>query len=198
MVYACGFFANAGNYKGSGDSKIIPNLDIDKFEVIIMSSHAFKSQALGHLWFKCKKPIYHLTERTRNLGYGNEGVTMYFSENCTQQDSERIKEWMKSKQIYGINCRTFKTETDGHSTYDIKLASVECGKKHGITMPPEEFEGNTFTVTRGDFSNILAIINSKLGLAKQYAANENQEQMIHYYMESFAEGDINAHKDASR
>lgn len=183
---------------GSGDSKIIPNLDIDKFELIIKSSRAYKSKELVDLWLKCKKPIYHLTERTRNLGFGNVGVTMYFSENCTPQDSDRVKEWMKIKQIYGIDCRTFKTEFDGHTTFDIKFASVESGEKDGITMPPEEYKGNTFIVTRGDYSSILATINSNLASAKLYAANENQQQMIQHYIKSFAEGDLNAHKDASR
>lgn len=198
LVYACGFFANAGNYRGSGDTKIVPNLDVDKFELIIKSSEANKSPELSDLWSKCKKLIYQLTERTRNLGFGNEGVTTYLSENFTQQDSDRVKEWMKLKQIYGVNCRTFKTDVDGHITYDIKFASVENGKKDGVTMPPEEYKGNTFIATRGDFSSFLAIINSKLASAKEFAANENQEQMLKNYIESFAEGDLNAHKDASR
>lgn len=176
----------------------MPNLDVDKFEMIIKSSQAYKSQDIVDLWLKCKKPIYYLTERTQNLGYSNEGVTMYFSENCTQQDSDRVKEWMKMKQIYGINCRTFKTVVDGHTTYDIKYASVEGGKKDGITLPPEEYKGNKFIVTRGDYSSLLAFVNSHLTPAKQYAANENQKQMIQYYIDSFAEGDLNAHKDASR
>lgn len=80
----------------------------------------------------------------------------------------------------------------------IQFASVGNGKKDGVTMPPEEYKGNTFIATRGDFSSFLAIINSKLASAKEFAANENQEQMLKNYIESFAEGDLNAHKDASR
>lgn len=123
---------------------------------------------------------------------------MYFSENCNSEDSDRVKEWMKIKQIYGINCRTFKTTVDGRTTYDIKLASVDGGEKDGITMPLEEYKGNRFVVTRGDHSNVLAIVNSKLTKAQEYAANENQKQMIQYYIESFASGSLNAHKEASR
>lgn len=183
---------------GFGDSKVIPNLDQEKFELIIKSSVAYKSPKVAKLWEKCKKSIYQLTERTQSLGLGSKGVTMYFSENCTQDDSDRVKEWMKVKKMDAFLCRTFKTEVDGHKTYEIKLASVEKGEKIGITMPPEEYKGDTFVVTRGDFSNLLAKINLNLAEAKKYAANENQDLMIRNYIESFAEGSLDAHKDASR
>lgn len=123
---------------------------------------------------------------------------MYFSENCTQEDSDRIKEWMKLKKMDAYLCRTFKTEDNGHNTYEIKLASVERGTKDGITMAPEEYKGDTFVVTRGDFSGLLAKINSNLADAKKYAANGNQDKMIQHYIESFAEGNLEAHKDATR
>lgn len=142
--------------------------------------------------------IYQLDGRRRNLGIGKEGVTTYFSENCTQEDSDRVKDWMKSKKMDAFLCRTFKTEENDHKTYEIKLASVEKGEKVGITMKPETYKGDTFVVTRGDFSTLLDRINKNLAEAKKFAANDNQHQMIQYYIKSFTEGDLEAHKDGSR
>lgn len=181
-----------------GGTKIIPNLDVEKFDVIIKSSRAYKSQALDDLWAKCRKPIFHLTERTQSFGLGEKGVTTFFSDNCTQEDSDLVTEWLKFKKMDAYLCRTFKTVADGHKTFEIKLASVEQGDKDGITATPEQYKGSTFVVTRGDFSRFLSIINSNLALAKKYAANENQERMIEYYIESFNEGNLEAHKEGAR
>lgn len=182
-----------------GDTKIVPNLDVEKFEVIVKSSRAFKSQTdVSCLWSKCKVPIFHLTDRTKSLGLGDKGISTYFSDNCTDEDSDRVNEWLKLKKMDAYICRTFKTEVDGKKTYDIKLASVEQGDSDGITIPPEEYKGDTFGVSRGDYSRVLALVNSNLALAKKYAANENQVQMVDQYIKSFAEGSLGAHKEGSR
>lgn len=183
-----------------GDTKFVPNLDVDKFEVIVKSSRAFKTQAdvIERLWSKCKTPIFYLTDRTKSLGLADKGITTYFSDNCTKEDSDRVNEWLKLKKLEAYICRTFKTVVDGHSTYEIKLASAEHGEKDGLTIPPEEYKGNTFTVTRGDYSHLLAFVNSNLALAKKYAANDNEVQMIDQYIKSFGEGSLDAHKEGSR
>lgn len=181
-----------------GGTKIVPNLDIEQFDVIIKSSLAYKSHTITDLWSKCRKPIYHLTKRTQNLGLGEKGVTTFFSDNCTDEDSDLVTEWLKLKKMDAYLCRTFKTETDGRKTFEIKLASVEQGDKDGITAPPEQYKGSTFVVTRGDFSPFLSIINSNLAFAKKYAANKNQERMIEYYIKSFNEGNLDAHKEGAR
>lgn len=199
-MYACGFFANAGNYKGMGDTKFIPNLDVDKFEAIVTGSQAYQSatKELAFLWSNCKKSIYNLTHRTKNFGFADDGITTYFSENCTQKDSDLVNDWLKLKKLDAYICRTFKITRDGRTTYEIKCASSETGDKAGITIPPEEHNGNTFVVTRGDYSQLLALVSENLAIAKDHAANANQVKMIEEYITSFQEGDLDAHKEGSR
>lgn len=183
-----------------GDTKFVPNLEVDKFEVIVKASQAYKLQSdvIENLWSKCKKPIFHLTKRTKCIGLGDKGITTYFSDNCTEEDSKRVTEWLKMKKILAYNCRTFKTENDGRITYEIKLASAEQGEKDGVTIQPEEYKGHTFVVTRGDYSPIIKLVNEYLKEAKTYAANDNQANMIDHYIKSFTVGNINEHKEASR
>lgn len=183
-----------------GDTKFVPNLNAEQFDVIVKASRAYKlhTDAINKLWSKSKKPIFDLTDRTKSLGLGDNGITTYFSDNCTQEDSDCVNEWLKLKKMDAYICRTFKTEVNGIKTYEIKLASVEQGEHKGITTPPEEYKGNQFVVTRGDYSSLLALVNSNLKMAKKYAANENQSQMIENYITSFGEGSLDAHKEGSR
>lgn len=185
---------------GMGDTKFVPNLSAEKFDAIVKASRAYKLQtdAIDKLWLKCKKPIFHLTDRTKSLGLGDNGITTYFSDNCTQEDSDRVNEWLKLKKMDAYICRTFKTEVDGVKTYEIKLASAERGEHKGITIPPEEYKGNKFMVTRGDYSSLLTLVNQNLAHAKKFAANDNQTRMIESYITSFAEGNLDAHKEGSR
>lgn len=183
-----------------GDTKIVPNLSAETYEVIVKASRAFKlhTDTVNNLWSKTKKPIFHLTDRTKSLGLGENGITTYFSDNCTQEDSDCVNEWLKLKKMDAYICRTFKTEVNGVKTYEIKLASAEQGEHKGITIPVEEYKGNKFVVTRGDYSSLMALVNSNLKLAKKYAANDNQSQMIENYITSFGEGSLDAHKEGSR
>lgn len=70
-----------------GDTKFLPNLNAEKFDVIIKASRAYKLQTdnMEKLWSKSKNSVYHLTERTKSLGLGENGITTYFSDNCTQE-----------------------------------------------------------------------------------------------------------------
>lgn len=200
LVYACGFFANAGNYKGMGDSKIVPNLDEDQFRKIIFASKAFENgqTKIESLWNRCRHGIFLLNERTKNLGLCPEGVTTYFSDNCTEDDSNLVNEWLKLKKMEGYICRTFKTVDGGVTTYDIKLASVNDGDRIGITIPPEEYKGCTFKITRGDYSKLLKLVNDNLSIAQKYVSNSNQREMLSHYIKSFTEGSLDEHKEGSR
>lgn len=199
-MYTCGFLANAGNYKGMGDSKIVPNLDEDKFEAIVKCSAAYKAHAsvIDSLWESTKLPIFLLTDRMKTLGLCDTGVTTYFSSNVTHDDTELISEWMKEHKFEAYICRTFKTTENGKTVYDIKLASSEEGDKKGLTREPEEYKGCIFKITRGDYKELMQMVADSLEEAKKHSANENQLQMIEAYVESFREGSLDAHKTGSR
>lgn len=183
-----------------GDSKILPNLDEAQFEKIVFASAAFSSaeSQIKVLWNRCRHAIFLLTDRTKNLGMSPDGVTTYFSDNCTVEDSDLVNEWMKMKKMEGYICRTFKTINGGVTTYDIKLASVNDGELSGVTIAPEQYKGCTFKSTRGDYSKLLRLVNDNLRVAQQHVSNTNQKEMITHYINSFNEGSLDEHKEGSR
>ena len=60
----------------------------------------------------------------------------------------------------------------------------------------QEFQGKTFFVQFGEFSDYLKDVNFYLSKALQYAANDNQRQMLAKYLEHFQTGSIPVHKDS--
>lgn len=200
-MYVSAFFANAGNYKGFGDSKILPGIDAIKMELIIKSSKAYlQEQAdIDRLWSQVNISIFSLNDVNKALGLKGEGITTYFSSNCTKADADLVADWMKTKKLEAYICRTFKTiDEQGKAQYDIRLASVETGDAVGITMPKEDYEGASFQVTRGDYSQLLKKVASGLTEAEKYSANDNQRNMLKQYIDSFNKGSLDAHKEGSR
>lgn len=183
-----------------GDTKIVPNLEEDKFEAILKCSRAYQDSAdkIESLWSATRGPIFELTEKTKHLGFNDQSITTYFSANCTKADSDTVNEWLKERRIEAYICRTFKLEEDGKTVFEIKLASVARGADPAITRADELYKGNVFRVTRGDYSPLLQFVCENLAKANEFSANENQRQMVDEYVRSFREGSLDAHKDGSR
>nr|XP_026486159.1 dipeptidyl peptidase 3 [Vanessa tameamea] len=201
LVYAGGLFANSGNYKGFGDTKFIPNLSKETFESIIKASKAYANDNIHitKLWENTKDAIFSIAPRLTSLGLSDKGVTTYFSSNCTEEDSNLVNDWMKTKRIEAYICRTFKTVADdGLPIYTIHLASVEKSAKPPLTMEKEKYKNAYFQVTRGDYSPLLSLVNENLKKAIEYASNDNERNMLKHYINSFQEGDLNEHKEGSR
>ena len=143
--------------------------------------------------------MFSLNDNNKALGLKGEGITTYFSSNCTKEDADLVGEWMKSKKLEAYICRTFKTiDATGKANYEVRLASSKTGDANGITSPAEAYKGANFQVTRGDYSQLLKKVVEGLSEALRYAANENQRNMLEQYIKSFSEGSLDAHKEGSR
>ncbi|KAL5284925.1 DPP3 family protein [Megaselia abdita] len=199
FVFACGIFANAGNYKGFGDTKIIPNMEPSTFESVVKATKAFSCDPkVRENFSKIQHILFTLEDGFASLGLPPNGITTYWSDNCTKADADLVTEWITSKLIEPYMARTFKTVENGKTVYDIKLASIEKGDNPEITVPLEEYKGCQFRVTRGDYSQLLQNVNANLVKAKEVAANENQKEMLKNYIECFKEGSLKCHKNGSR
>lgn len=201
MVYTCGFFANAGNYKGFGDSKFVPGLTESNMEIIIQSTKSFEADPVEvqRLWNLAKVSVYSLNDGNKSLGLKGAGITTYFSSNCSKADAEIVTEWMKTKKLEAYISRTFKTvDSDGKSSYEIRLASTETGDADGVTIQAEDFKGSNFRVTRGDYSKLLPFVVERLTNAAKFGANDGQQQMLENIAQSFTTGNLNYHKKGSR
>lgn len=201
MVFTCGFFANAGNYKGFGDSKFLPGLDESKMELIIKTTKAYEADAtvVQRLWDLVKSSVYSLNDSNKSLGLKGAGITTYFSGNCTKADADIVTAWMKTKKLEAYISRTFKTvDNNGKAFYEIRLASAETGDSDGVTIADEEFNGSIFRVTRGDHSEILPFVIQRLQNAAKFGANVGQQEMLENIAQSFTTGNLNYHKKGSR
>lgn len=206
LIYAAGILSNSGNYKSFGDSKIIPNLPKETFEKILMSSKAAKE--VQGLWQEISERVYSLVDRQRELGLGEKGTTTYYSSNCDLVDAKVAQEFMSARDISPYNTRLFKTQQDGRVVYEVRLASASSadGELPGVGAilgsheftPKETGTPCMFKVTRGDYSDLMALVVENLTKAEKYAANEMEKKMLSEYVKSFTTGSIPQHKEGSR
>nr|XP_023013816.1 dipeptidyl peptidase 3 [Leptinotarsa decemlineata] len=191
FVYACGIFCNAGNYKGFGDTKFIPNIEQNRLEELLKLSPNWEK--LEPLWKSLKDALYDLSPGKTCLGYTPEGCTTYLSKNCTPEDNEAVQNWMKSEKMECYNTRLFKTVENDKICYHIRLAGEVKNTLKTHT------EGNvTYIVTSGDYSPLMGKVADSLEAAVEHAANETQQNMLESYARSFRSGSLDDHKTGSR
>ncbi|XP_043234996.1 dipeptidyl peptidase 3-like isoform X4 [Amphibalanus amphitrite] len=200
LVYSSSIYSDMGNYRDFGDTKKVPGVAQEKFAALVRASRAYEtdSKAMERLLDGCLARLYTLNDSVAQLGLGDKGVTTYFSANCTEEDAEKVKQYMKHKNLEPYNNRLFKTVVDGVNHYDIRLASVLSDSDPALTSGPEEFQGAKFSVTRGDYSPLLAMVVEELKEARKHVANPEEEGMLSEYIKSFTSGSLAAHKDGSR
>lgn len=127
LVFTSGVYANMGNYKGFGDSKIIPNLPTEKLEKFLSGSKAFQENSdLIKQWDRIKKLVYDLSPEKCHLGLAGKGSTTYFSSDCTSEDADNISRYFKSVQMEAYNNRVMKTVVDGVNHYEVCIRYFDC------------------------------------------------------------------------
>uniref|UniRef100_A0A803TDX5 Dipeptidyl peptidase 3 n=1 Tax=Anolis carolinensis TaxID=28377 RepID=A0A803TDX5_ANOCA len=126
LVYAAAVYANMGNYKSFGDTKFVPNLPKEKLKQLVWKSQAFKDhpEEMEALWGRCGDLMFSLEPTQKHLGLSGQGISTYFSSNCSMEDAKRAQDFLDSQSISAYNTRLFKKEVDGKVSYEVRLASV--------------------------------------------------------------------------
>ena len=198
MIYVASFLANLGNYKSFGDTKFVPACSPEDFKSVIFAA-ATRSKTISkveQLYEQVSEPMFALDPpRVRSLGFGpTDGLSTYFSSNCTKGDAEKCQRFLDEYKISAYNTRLFKTIADnGRVTFLVKLASAKASSRD-----PIEFEGDDFVVATGDHAAFMEKAVALLREAGKVAANPMQKQMLDLYAECFENGDLSKHIEGSR
>uniref|UniRef100_A0A915AIE3 Dipeptidyl peptidase 3 n=1 Tax=Parascaris univalens TaxID=6257 RepID=A0A915AIE3_PARUN len=194
LVYTAGFYADSGNYKGFGDTKIVPAVSPDKFSALLEKSEAAKKYTnFMKLYRSIEEHVFSLKTKDLSLGFPDKAVTGYHSKLVTKADTDLIDRYFKSKHMEGWNTRLVKKIDGNKTSYIVRLASLAKSEQSR-----EEFEGTTIIIERGDYAPILSHTIKSLKEALGYVANENQKNMISKYINHFETGNIVDHMDGSR
>jgi dipeptidyl-peptidase-3 len=191
LQYVTCFYGNMGNYKSFGDTKFIPRISKEKFELILQCSSnlEFKKDILN-LFEKYKDKIYSCTKKELSLGLEENGISTYYSENITRADIKIVREFMQQKNLSPYNTRLWKLD---NNLFEIKIASVFIKPKETYI-----FKDYIIYITYGDHQKFLSDVVKYLEEAIPYSANEIQKNMLKKYINSFNNGSIEDHKDSQR
>ncbi|MFH4978365.1 hypothetical protein AB6A40_005074 [Gnathostoma spinigerum] len=196
LVYCAAFYSNGGNYKGFGDSKIIPDVDKEKLRKLLEHSNAAsREKGFINLYDMIEERMFSLKLGFLNLGLPPQGVTTYHSSNVTKEDTDLVSRYLKSHQKEGWNSRLIKQSENDKNVYRIRLASIDCEPKE---LSKEEFEGAIIITERCDYGPLMLRTTDWLKKALPFVANKNQREMLSQYIRHFETGDLKYHKDGSR
>lgn len=191
--YCAAFIQNCGNYKSFGDIKIVPEISEEKFTQFIELGCKVISnnQHIINIWNEIKRFIYEFEGIYKLLGLYPQGLNGFYSYNLTKDEISFVDEFLQNeKRISPLNTRIGKLKENEYAVL-IASANKQNNSKH-------EYKGNLIHLIFGDYSPILERIANHFAKAAEFAANENQKQMIKLYVEHFNNGDINVHKDSQR
>lgn len=72
LVYAAAFYSNSGNYKGFGDTKIVPGLEESKIRALLEQSVVGNDKRVMETWKQVEKVIGSLESNELQLGFGDK------------------------------------------------------------------------------------------------------------------------------
>ena len=200
VSYFSAIFGHLGNYLSFGDTKFIPGLPKKAFTTIVISSEAYNSTPeVKNIFHQVIDAIYSLHPRRLRLAFAPNGLTTYYSGNCTREDAEIIQRYLNAKKIEGYNTRVLKSlhpKIDDKHEYLITYASSK--KREELIKDVSLPENATFKACYGDFQEIMTLLVEAIDCVKDAALNETQKSMWEKYQICFQTGSIEAHKEGSK
>lgn len=193
LEYSSQILANLGNYKSFGDSKFIPRISIDEFQLLINS---INNPEISKSFESIKNSIYSLDDKISMLGSPEDGhISGYYLNLVTKIEGEAIDSALAKHGIMPENIRVSKID---NLNFVVHVASAFISNSTGYYPDKINFKINdgrdaSLTFKFGDHSKEFNKIVENLQLAKKYAANENQVKMLENYIVSFLTGSMNCH-----
>ena len=205
LEYAVQFLGNNGNYKGFGDSKIIPRCDDNAFDALVSRSpeaKQFLAKARGN-----GGGIYATTKQPglMHLGFPSQHLSNYYPESpdITQEEIEAIDEFLAKKQLLPENTRLRKLE-DGDfqvliasALKDPPAADRDVGEQTTFELEGS-LKGKKLHFVYGDYIEEMAKIALQIKKAGLHAANSTQKAMMDEYAKSFGTGSLNAFLESQK
>lgn len=195
-AYSAAFFQNCANFKSFGDTKFVPEFDVETFKQIVSYSDAYEQEEgraeLDKLINMVEKEMFSEDEPFAALGFSDKnGVSGYYSGNVTEEEAKLVDEWCQSKNLSPLNTRLFKT---ADKEFTLLVCSAEENKERYPLLGDHEFKDVKIQVKAGHLSPFMRKVADYLKDAEQFSANETQEKMMQAYYDHFAYGSIDDHK----
>ncbi|VDP91206.1 unnamed protein product [Echinostoma caproni] len=196
MSYFACVCGNLGNYQNFGDTKFIPAISHNRLAEFLSVTDAFSKTMFEEL----SPSIYSLNSRRLRLGFGpSEGISTYYSADCSREDAEIAQTYLKATNMEAYNTRLFKECTSEDNRHVVSLRIASADKKvipaEPIVKLPSDW---SFQLHFGDLSELMSVLVDSIQLVLPVVLNEDQKRMWALYAESFKTGSIDAHKEGSK
>lgn len=194
LEYASQFLSNLGNYKSFGDKKFIPKLPMEDFDKLVLEG--VDKESISSVYKQIRGAIYDTTSSL--LGWPENGqVSNYYpnSPEIKKEEAESVNKVLANEGIMPENTRVKKISS---KEFVALVASSETENKTK-NYPKESISldnGATLTIEFGDHHTEFKQIVDNMKQAAKYVANDTQQKMIEYYIESFQTGNMLAHKSS--
>ncbi|THD18820.1 Dipeptidyl peptidase [Fasciola hepatica] len=206
VTAALSYFAcvcgNLGNYQNFGDTKFIPAISQTRLTQLLSLTHAFNDSknSAKRLFDELSPAIYSLNPRRLRLGFGpQDGITTYYSANCTREDAEIAQDYLKATNMEAYNTRLFKENSSKNNQHLVSLRIASAEMKIVPGQPVGKLPSDwSFQLQYGDLSELMSVLVQSTKLVVPVVLNDNQRKMWALYSESFRTGNIDLHKEASK
>ncbi|KAJ5090973.1 hypothetical protein N7532_009657, partial [Penicillium argentinense] len=194
LEYAATFLDSLGNYKGYGDCKFIPRINLTMLEQLCAIADRPRN-----LFNAAKKAIYSAAPRL--LGYPDAGnMSNYYPEavDLTKDQIRAVQDAVGLKiSLRNTRLRKSSHPDTGEPVYELLVASIEEHPSNAVTDEWTLESGGTVRVVYGDHADCLRRMCASLGKAREYATSDEQRNYLSELIAFYQTGDIELHRQAS-